>query len=272
MDTDAPRLIDVNPDNPPAPLTDAARTDVAALAHRQRRANGLFMRLISYAGGQVEDGLKLLPKGLRSQIEGAARAALTQSYDIAGQSRSGIFASLTRRVASDRAHRVLGAISGALGGLGGLPTALAELPVATTVIFRAVQGVAMAYGEDPQSEETRLECLRVFGAGGPGTADDGINTSFVGARIGLTGPALQKLIARIAPRFAAVLSQKLAAQAVPVLGAAAGAGTNYAFVDYYIEMAHVHFGLRKLTRTHGEAQVLDLFHKVLAEGRIPVKR
>jgi len=273
MDTDSPRLIDVNPDNPPAPLTDAARAKVAALAHRQRRANGLFMRLISYAGGQVEDGLKLLPKGLRGQIEGAARAALTQSYEIAGQSRgTGLFATLTRRVATDRAHRVLAMISGALGGLGGLPTALAELPVATTVIFRAVQGVAMSYGEDPQSDETRLECLRVFGAGGPGTADDGINTSFVGARIGLTGPALQKLIARVAPRFAAVLSQKLAAQAVPVLGAAAGAGTNYAFVDYYIEMAHVHFGLRQLTREYGEGAVHDLFHKVLAQGRIPVRK
>ena len=273
METNAPRLIEVNPDNPPAPLTDAAQADVAALAHRQRRANGLFMRLISFAGGQVEDGLKLLPKGLRGQIEGAARTALTQSYDIAGQSRgTGVLATLTRRVTTDRAHKVLAMISGALGGLGGLPTALAELPVATTVIFRGVQGVAMSYGEDPLSDETRIECLRVFGSGGPGTEDDGINTSFIGARVGLTGPALQKLIAKIAPRFAAVLSQKLAAQAVPVLGAAAGAGTNYAFVDYYIEMAHVHFGLRKLTRAHGEAQVLDLFHKVLAEGRIPVKR
>jgi hypothetical protein len=45
------------------------------------------------------------------------------------------------------------------------------------------------------------------------------------------------------------LGQKLAAQTVPVLGAATGAGTNYTFVTYYTEIAHVHFGLRKQART-----------------------
>ena len=84
-------------------------------------------------------------------------------------------------------HKALCAISGALGGLGGLQTALAELPVATTVIFRAVQGVAAQYGEDPQSDETRMKCLAVFGSGGPGSEDDGVDISFFGARLGLTG-------------------------------------------------------------------------------------
>jgi len=131
----------------------------------------------------------------------------------------------------------MGAISGAIGGLGGLPTALMELPVATTVIFRAVQGVAAEYGEDPMSQETRLECLAVFGAGGPGAGDDGVDTSFFGARLGLTGAAVHGLLGKVAPRFATVLSQKLASQAVPILGAAAGAGTNYAFTDYYLRHA-----------------------------------
>ena len=40
--------------------------------------------------------------------------------------------------------------------------------------------------------------------------------------------------------------QKLAAQTVPVLGAVAGATTNYMFTSYYQDMAHVHFGLRRL--------------------------
>jgi len=33
---------------------------------------------------------------------------------------------------------------------------------------------------------------------------------------------------------------------VPVLGAVAGAATNYAYTSYYEDVAHVHFGLRKL--------------------------
>jgi hypothetical protein len=43
------------------------------------------------------------------------------------------------------------------------------------------------------------------------------------------------------------------------LGAAAGAGTNYTFVSYYTDIAHVHFGLRKLARTYGADQVADAF-------------
>jgi hypothetical protein len=263
----------VNPDNPPAPLGEDGQAVIAALVQRQIRANGTLMKAVTFVGNQIEDGLKIVPKGLRDQIDGAARAALLQSYRLAEASRGqGRFQVLTRAVTTDRAHRVLGAISGALGGLGGLPTALAELPVATTVIFRAVQGVAAAHGEDPTTEATRLECLRVFGAGGPLSDDDGIDTTFIGARLSLSGAALNKVIAQVANRFGLVLTQKLMAQAVPLLGAAAGAGTNYAFVSYYTEMAHVHFGLRHMIRDHGEDAVLEHFHKVLAEARLPVKR
>lgn len=258
----------IDPDVHLLPFDGPAQDRVAALARRQRKAGGLLMQAITFVGGQIEDGMKLLPKGVRSQIETVARTALTRSYEAASQSRGGAVS----RIAGDRVHRVLGTVSGALGGLGGLPTALAELPVATTIIFRAVQDVASRYGEDPASPETRAECLRVFGAGAPGEADDGIDTSFIGARLSLTGPALHAMIGKIAPKFAAVLSQKLATQAVPILGAAAGAGTNYAFVDYYVEVAHVHFGLRQAVRDHGEDVVLSHFHKALAEARMPVKR
>lgn len=259
----------VNPDPAPTPLTSEAEAAIKALADRQSRASGLLMRAINFAGKRVEDMLKRLPQGARSQIDGAARMALRQSYELAARSRTGILAD---RVKTDNMHKAMATISGALGGFGGLPTALAELPVATTVIFRAVQGVAMQYGEDPLSEQTRLECLAVFGAGGPGEEDDGVDTSFIGARLGLTGPALHGLIARVAPRFAAVLSQKLASQAVPIIGAAAGAGTNYAFAGYYVEMAHVHFGLRQLAREHGDDAVLNAFHAHLAVAHPPVNR
>jgi hypothetical protein len=255
--------------NPDYPLTDDARTAIADLAARQRRANGLLMKAINFVGGHVEDTLKLLPKGARTQIDTAARNALQSSYDVAAKSRTG---RIGRAIQSDRMHKILSTLSGALGGLGGLPTALAELPVATTMIFRAVQGVAAQYGEDPTSPETRLQCLAVFGAGGQGPEDDGVDTAFFGARLGLTGASLNALIGKVAPRFATVLSQKLATQAVPVLGAAAGAGTNYAFTDYYVEMAHVHFGLRKLARIHGDELVSEAFMAANVARRMPVNQ
>jgi hypothetical protein len=57
---------------------------------------------------------------------------------------------------------------------------------------------------------------------------------------------------------------------VPVLGAAAGAGTNYAFMDYYTRVAQVHFRLRALARIHGEEAVLTAFHAELARLQRPI--
>ena len=92
-----------------------------------------------------------------------------------------------------------------------------------------------------------------------------------GARLGLTGAAVNGLIGRVAPRFARIFLQKLASKTLPVLGAAAGASTNYAFTNYYIQMAHVHFGLRKLACKYGEQPVLDVFHRMLASFDVAAK-
>lgn len=250
--------------NPDVPLTQEARSQIEALVQRQRSANGLLMRAINTVGDQLESGLKMIPAPVRAQLDDAAKRALTHSYSAAVKTRAGRFGRITADV---RVQRTMAALSGALGGAGGLPTALAELPVATTLIFRSVQDVAAQYGEDPISAETRIECLRVFGAGGPDDADDGVDTAFVSARLTISGVAINSLINKIAPRFAAVLGQKLASQAVPVLGAAAGAGTNYAFLTYYSEIAHVHFGLRQLGRDFGDEQVIDEFHRLLHQPR-----
>ncbi|MBE0412915.1 EcsC family protein [Yoonia sp.] len=252
---------DLIPAVQPVPLDDAARQEIALLALRQHRANGVLMKGITFVGGQVEDGLKMLPASTRNQFDAVVKRALRQSYDLAHRSRSGV----GRDIGSDGLHKLIGTLSGALGGFGGIATAMVELPVATTVIFRAVHHVATQYGEDPESAETRMQCLAVFGTGGPGRDDDGIDTAFIGARLGLSGAAVNGLISRVAPRLAAVLSQKLAAQTVPVLGAAAGAGINYAFVDYYVALAHVHFGLRKLGRTYGQESVTEAFHRALVQ-------
>jgi hypothetical protein len=259
MTDDGNTLPDLIPPVGGVPLDAAARAQIAALVQRQRGANGGLMRTINALGQGVEGGLQSLPAPLRDQINTAARNALRHSYDLASRSRSGA----GQKIGSDQLHKVLGGLSGGLGGLAGLPGAFMELPFATTLIFRAVLHVAISYGEDPSADETRAQCLAVFGSGGPGQADDGVDTAFVSARLGLSGSTVNALIARVAPRFAAVLSQKLAAKTVPVLGAVAGAGVNYAFVDYYVALAHVHFGLRQLARRHGEQAVVDEFHRVL---------
>jgi len=113
----------INPSDPPVPLTDAARAQIKALALRQHKASGVLMQVVSFLGGQVEDGLKLLPDKTRAKLDSAAARGLRASYDAAGRSKGG----MGRFIATDRAHKALASVTGAIGGFGGLPTALAEL-------------------------------------------------------------------------------------------------------------------------------------------------
>jgi uncharacterized protein (DUF697 family) len=84
---------------------------------------------------------------------------------------------------------------------------------------------------------------------------------------------LRALIARVAPRLAVALGQKLAAQSVPLLGAAAGAATNYAYTRYYQDMAHVHFGLRRLAieADRDPKEVVEAFRTRAGAGRVTRK-
>lgn len=210
------------------------------LARRYKRAGGGAVDLLNIIGGRAEGLLDRLPAAAQSGLQDATRRALEQAMKAAHSSRS--------MVPDQKGwlNTAIGTAMGAAGGAGGLPTALAELPVTTTLLLRIIQGVAVEYGFDPASGSVQFDCIEVFAAAGPMAEDDGADLGFLSARVTLTGAALQGILARVAPRLATVLGQKLAAQTVPVLGAVAGAATNYAYTNYYQEMAHVHFGLRKL--------------------------
>ncbi|MNW10716.1 hypothetical protein D3C71_2079900 [compost metagenome] len=52
-------------------------------------------------------------------------------------------------------------------------------------------------------------------------------------------------------RFGVVVSEKFAAQAVPVIGAVAGATLNTIFIGYYQDMARGHFIVKRLERKYG---------------------
>jgi hypothetical protein len=78
-------------------------------------------------------------------------------------------------------------------------------------------------------------------------------------------PVLVKLIAQIASRFGVVVTQKLAAQAVPIIGALAGAAVNYAFIDHFQEIARAHFTVRRLERRYGKDAVRTAYDKLSGE-------
>ncbi|EKE45784.1 hypothetical protein OCGS_0010 [Oceaniovalibus guishaninsula JLT2003] len=233
---DTPQSVDLSPET---------RAALEKIVVRFRAADGIGMQVLSLIGGQAEDLIAKLPAPVRERLDAATRRALETAFDAAAMSRG--------RIADrpDWLNAAFATAMGAAGGSGGLPSALAELPVTTTVLLRAIQGIAADYRFDPADPVVRAQCLQVFAASGPLERDDGTDMAFLSARVTLTGTTMQAIIGRIAPRLAGVMGQKLATQMVPVLGAVAGAATNYAFTSYYQEMARVYFGLRALARDSG---------------------
>jgi hypothetical protein len=242
----------------PAVVTPSLDEAIANLARRYKRANGPVMQLMNRLGGSLESQIGLLPPAMRDQLEGVTARALEAAYGLARHTPD----------LGQRGPVAAVMISGAAGGAGGFATALAELPVTVTLILNAIRAEARAAGFDPDALGVREDCLRVFGAGSPLEGDDGVNTSFLTARLALTGSAVQNLISAIAPRLAAVLGQKLAAQAVPVVGAVTGAALNAAFLSYYRELARIRFALLKLSEVHGAEPVLSAFRAAVEPPRI----
>ncbi|XDA96953.1 EcsC family protein [Sulfitobacter sp. LCG007] len=210
------------------------------IATRYSNAGGLGIDVLNLIGGRAESLIDRLPRPVREGLQDATVKALNQALRAAHGSRAVV------RDQKSWLNSAVSAAMGAAGGAGGLPTALAELPVTTTLLLRVIEGVAAEYGFDPEAENVQFDCIQVFASAGPLSVDDGADLAFLSTRITLTGAAVQGIISKVAPRLALVMGQKLAAQAVPILGAVAGAATNYAYTSYYQDMAHVHFALRKL--------------------------
>lgn len=254
MTTPATRQIVLPPINDPS-----VHGTLDALAQRYVDAGGLGMELLATIGGSAEGALKRLPAFVRNRLDRITLTALQRATQAASSSRKVV------GDRSDMTNRLVSTVSGALGGIAGLPGALVELPLTVTTLMRAMLAIAAEHGLDPDSDEVRRECLRVFATAGPFAEDDGTDLGLLAAKMTITGQSLSGLMARVAPRLASVFAQKLAAQATPILGAVAGASINYTFAKYYQEMARIHFGLLRLQSETGlpkEALVEALRNRV----------
>lgn len=226
--------------------------EITALAFAYGRANGPFVKLVNRLGGGLESQMQRLPATVRAELERAVSQALQKAHGLAAVGRRA--PDLGPRGATYAAMA-----SGAIGGAAGLAGSLVELPVTITVMLHAIRSEAVAAGYDPEDPQVRLACIEVFSAGSPLRGDDGVNTAFLSARLAVTGGTLQKVLAVVVPRLAVVFGQKLAAQAVPVMGALTGAALNAAFLTYYREIARIRFRLLRLSEVHGAETVLMAF-------------
>ena len=243
---------------------DDLNAELTALVKRYRDAAGPGLRLLNALGSRAENLIERLPSPVHAQLEAATRRGLEMTFGAAAVSRGRV------PDGGDWFNTALTTAMGAAGGFGGLPSALAEVPMTTTVLMRAIQGIAEEHGFDPASEEVRMACLEVFAAAGPLVRDDEAEMGFLTMRVALSGPGMRVMVARVTPIFAQVLGRKLAAQAVPVLGAVAGAATNYVYTSYYQDIARVRFGLMALAERRGleHDALVASFREMVREDRI----
>jgi hypothetical protein len=239
---------------------------------------GIAAKLSAMVGSPVEKGMKMLPARWQKTVHTATEAALMKAVDVAVSS----LGKKKPATSSDRLHKLAAAVSGAAGGALGLAALSWELPVSTTVMLRSIADIAAAEGEDPRHLETKLACLMVFALGSTKDARDNASESgYFAARsalasavteatkhlaqkgIGKSGaPALVRLIGLIASRFGIVVSEKAAAQAIPILGAAGGAFINTIFIGHYQDMARGHFIVRRLEKIHGADPVREAYARL----------
>jgi hypothetical protein len=235
-------------------------------------------KLAAVVGMPVEKLLGWLPDSIQNQIDRLTEEALTQALNVARTTLD----DETVRVPRNLTHKVAVTLSGVTGGLFGAPALFAELPVTTVIILRSIADIARSKGENLSDPAVQLACLEVF-ALGSNSKQDAVDVAKVGeqreesyirstyfvsraamaqqvtaaAEILTKGTtsggssALTRLISRIASRFGVSVSEKVAAQAVPIVGAIGGGLINALFMDHFQNTAEAHFCVRKLERVYG---------------------
>ena len=262
-------------------MSDFSSFDLAALREAQQKleAQSFAMTVAGRVGMPVEALLRMLPARVQDGVGAAVNKALEQCLQVALRAGGPQGASPGHK----RAHTAAAAVSGAIGGFFGLAGLAVELPVTTTIMLHSIIEIARAQGEDLEQPESALACLQVLALGperGSGSGE-ALDSAYYATRAALAqatreaaayvaqkgaaregAPALVAFLSRIAARFGLEVSEKAAAQLVPVAGAAGGLALNVLFTQHFQRLAEGHFTIRRLERKYGGASVQAAYQRL----------
>ena len=193
----------------------------------------LAARLANIIGKPVELLGRALPAGASQVIARATEKSLKAALKVA------LFTIQTGPDENSQVlHRTLAAASGAVGGAFGVFSLPLELPISTVIILRSILDIARSEGENLTDPKSTLSCVEVLGIGGRMQTNDATKSDYFVVRgilaksvteaarfiaergiIEEGSPVLVRLMAQIASRFGLVVTQKAAAQTIPVIGA-----------------------------------------------------
>jgi len=263
----------------PGPLRSAHHKALQrAVTQLERRS--FATRLADYAGQPLDRILRTLPPSASRTFHGIMEAAILRCLNVTIQS----IGREARSAPSSRLFLLAAGINGGIGGFIGMAALPVELPLTTGLMLRSIADTARHYGEDLTRLEARLACLEVFALGMPG-GKNRMDVGYFATRtllarlaadasaylvergtVGAAAPVVNRLITEIAARFGLVVSERFAASAVPVLGAAGGAMVNLLFMNHFQQVAQGHFIIRRLERLYGAATVQAQYEALVAGG------
>ena len=196
---------------------------------------------------------RLFGMGPSGRMARLAEHALAKAFQIS------IFRMHSRQVPERWTGRLTFAavLSGAGGGFLGAAGIAGDATFTTGLILRSIGEIARSFPcEDLASDETRRACIEVFTFGERVAADEDLGGSYWATRFAFQHATVEQAIRLAAGRLGVLLSEKAVAQFVPVAGAVAGAGINYAFLNYFQDVARVHFTLREIERRSGRPEAV----------------
>ena len=235
---------------------------------------GLVAKMSNALGGPIEQGFTYLPKSWNQKIGDVTQMALNKASDAA------IFTLKENpgKRSSNAWHKVGVAVSGGIGGFLGLSALAIELPISTSIMLRSIADIARSEGAMMSDVETKLACLEVLALGGRSADDDGVDSAYFSVRTMLsksmsdaaqylahkhvieqTAPPVLRLVSMIAERFGMQITQKAAAQLVPVIGGFSGAVINTLFIGHFQSMARGHFIVCRLERLYGKDTIRNAY-------------
>jgi hypothetical protein len=235
-------------------------------------------RLADYAGVPINRVLGFLPKPVNKQLSVLVCDAVMKGLEVAVDTLD----DKPPRSPAMGFSSFLAGVTGGVSGLFGFSALAVELPLTTTLMLRAIAEIAQHQGEDLSTVEARLACLEVF-AYGAKPNDENLDVGYYAARaliskythdiaalalergaIDASAPVVASLVSEIVSRFGLVVSDKVAAGALPILGAVGGATVNIVFMDHFQRVAHAHFTLRRLERTYGSSHIKQRYAELAA--------
>ncbi|MDO4997204.1 MAG: EcsC family protein [Neisseria sp.] len=245
----------------------------------------LTAKMTAMVGKPLEYAMGKLPNSAAGKVNDIIQASLHKVFAVSASTMKNEHAE-----ASNKTHKFMAGLSGGVGGFFGFSALLVELPISTGIMMRSILDVARSEGFDINDPQTKMECIAVFGFSvNEDKSDDSAESGYYSSRLALNqimtatskelakltqnaaskavdsnmlGKALAHLIQAVATRLGVPLTEKLAAQLVPGIGAVAGATLNVMFTDFYQDIARGHFIVKRLERKYGEAEIHQQFNRI----------